>query len=157
MHSKFSSTSELATASNSTVTEKETPKYVEVFYDGDCPLCTKEIKMLRRFDRRERILFTDIATPDFRAEAYGKTQDDFMAEIHGRDKNGEWIIGVEVFRQLYTAIGLGPLVWTTRLPLIRHLLDWMYRGFAKNRLRFTGRCSAESETCELEQASSGSH
>ena len=35
----------------------------EVFYDGECPLCMREIRMLRRMDRRGRIRFTDIAAP----------------------------------------------------------------------------------------------
>ena len=34
---------------------------VEVFYDGECPLCLREIKMLRWMDRREQIRFTNIA------------------------------------------------------------------------------------------------
>ena len=34
------------------------PVDVEVFYDGDCPLCTREIRLLRRLDRRGRIRFT---------------------------------------------------------------------------------------------------
>ena len=28
----------------------------EVFYDGECPLCVREIRMLRRLDRRGRIV-----------------------------------------------------------------------------------------------------
>jgi predicted DCC family thiol-disulfide oxidoreductase YuxK len=40
-------------------------KTVEVFYDGDCPLCVREIRMLRRKDRAAKIVFTDIAAPTF--------------------------------------------------------------------------------------------
>ncbi|MCA9152358.1 MAG: DUF393 domain-containing protein, partial [Planctomycetales bacterium] len=36
---------------------------VEVFYDGDCPLCKREIGFLQRRDRQGRIRFTDIANP----------------------------------------------------------------------------------------------
>ena len=89
---------------------------VEVFYDGECPLCLREIKLLRFFDRKNRIQFTDIAAPDFNAAVYEKTPAQFMDEIHGRLPDGQWIIGVEVFRQLYAAVGLGLLVWPTRLP-----------------------------------------
>lgn len=114
---------------------------VEVFYDGDCPLCLREIKLIRWLDRRHRIRFTDIATDDFSAADYEMTQQQFMDEIRGRLADGSWIDGVEVFRQLYGAVGFGPIVWLTRLPLISHGLDWGYRVFAKNRLRLTGRCS----------------
>ena len=120
---------------------------VEVFYDGDCPLCLREIKLLRWLDRKGRIRFTDIASSDFSAAEYGKTPDEFMEEIHGRLPDGRWIVGVEVFRQLYAAVGLGMLVWPTRLPIISPTLDFGYRVFAKHRLRLTGRCT--SDTCEI--------
>ncbi|MFK8111589.1 MAG: thiol-disulfide oxidoreductase DCC family protein [Rubripirellula sp.] len=125
---------------------------VEVFFDGECPLCVREIKLLRWLDRKQRIRFTDIAAADFQATEFSKTPADFMDEIHGRlpDQNGnpgQWILGVEVFRQLYAAVGLGWLVLPTRLPLISHGLDFGYRVFAKNRLRLTGRCT--TETCDV--------
>ena len=128
---------------------------VEVFYDGECPLCVREIKLLRWLDRRHRIRFTDIAAAGFQATEFGKTPVDFMDEIHGRlpDESGdpgEWIMGVEVFRQLYAAVGFGWLVWPTRLPLVAQALDFGYRIFAKNRLRLTGRCT--TETCDVREA-----
>jgi predicted DCC family thiol-disulfide oxidoreductase YuxK len=57
--------------------------HVEVFFDGDCPLCLREIKLLRWLDRKGRIRFTDIAAPDFQATDFGKTPADFMDdEMH---------------------------------------------------------------------------
>lgn len=119
---------------------------VEVFYDGDCPLCMREINMLRRKDKRGKIAFTDIANADFDVQQYDKTIEQLMSEIHARVPGGEWITGVEVFRKLYSAIGFSPLVWPTRLPVVRQTLDVAYKLFAKNRLRLTGRCDAEG--CE---------
>ena len=115
---------------------------VEVFYDGECPLCLREIKMLRWMDRREQIRFTNIADSSFSTADYGKTMQEFMDEIQGRLPDGTWILGVEVFRRLYAAVGLGAIVALTRLPGVSHSLDLGYRIFAKNRLRLTGRCNA---------------
>ncbi len=114
---------------------------VEVFYDGDCPLCSKEIAFLRRRDRRERIRFTDIAEPSF-DPPQGLTLDRLMAEIHGRLRDGEIIRGVEVFRRLYSAIGWTWLVAPTRLPGVSQALDLAYKMFAARRLKLTGRCDA---------------
>jgi predicted DCC family thiol-disulfide oxidoreductase YuxK len=120
---------------------------VEVFYDGDCPLCMREIRLLRRLDaRRGRIRFTDIAAPDFEPEALGIDWGTFMAKIHARLPDGSWLTGVEVFRRLYAAVGLGPLVWLTRAPGVSQLLELAYAKFAANRLKWTGRCDGE---CEL--------
>ena len=120
---------------------------VEVFYDGDCPLCVREIKLLRWMDRHQRIRFTDIASPTFDPQACSKMLPEFMDEIQGRLPDGRWIVGVEVFRRLYAAVGFGPVVWVTRAPGVTQLLDLGYRWFARNRLRLTGRCT--SETCEV--------
>ncbi len=116
-------------------------KVVEVFYDAECPLCMREIRMLMRKDRDERIQFTNIAAPAFDASVYGTTYDALMTRIRGRVADGTWIEGVEVFRRLYTAIGFRRLVAITRLPGISHLLSLTYVVFAKNRLRLTGRCA----------------
>lgn len=113
---------------------------VEVFFDGECPLCMREIRMLRRLDRRGRIRFTDIAAPDFDAASLGIDMETLMARIHGRLPDGTWLEGVEVFRRLYSAVGLRPVVALTRLPGVRGLLDVAYEKFAKNRLKWTGRC-----------------
>lgn len=124
---------------------------VEVFFDGDCPLCAKEIRLIRWLDKKKRVQFTDIASPSFSPEEYGKTMKALMDEIHGRLPDGTWILGVEVFRQIYSAIGLGLLVWPTRIFGVRHLLNGMYQLFAKHRLRLTGRC--KKGVCDLESDS----
>lgn len=117
---------------------------VEVFYDGDCPLCIREINMLRWLDKKNKILFTNIAASDFDATSTGLTWNDLMDRIHGRLPDGTMIEGVEVFRRLYSAVGFEWIVKTTRWPGISHLLDWAYKVFAKNRLKWTGRCSNDS-------------
>ena len=119
---------------------------IEMFYDGDCPLCMRETRLLQRLDKRGRLRFTNIAASDFTAESFGKTQDELMAEMHGRLPDGSWVTGVEVFRRLYAAVGFRPIVWLTRLPLISHALDLGYVVFAKYRLRLTGRCT---DDCKL--------
>jgi predicted DCC family thiol-disulfide oxidoreductase YuxK len=121
---------------------------VEAFYDGDCPLCVREVRLLQRLDRkRQRIRWTDIAAPDFDARSTGKTFEEFMQQMHGRLPDGTWIEGVEVFRQLYAAVGLGPLVALSRLPGIAWVADRAYEVFARNRLQWTGRC--QDGVCEL--------
>ncbi len=120
---------------------------LEVFFDGGCPLCRREVNLLARWDRRGKIRFTNIDDPAFSATAIGTSQSQLMAEMHGRLPDGTWIKGVEVFRRMYAAVGLGPIVWLSRWPIISQLLDVGYWVFAKNRLRLTGRCTPDS--CKL--------
>ena len=119
---------------------------IEVFYDGGCPVCLREVRVLRRLDRRGRILFTDIDAPGFRAPEGSPGFDDLMARIHARTADGAWIQGVEVFRRLYAAIGFGPLVAVSRWPGVSQLLDRGYAIFARNRTRWFGRCT--TNTCQ---------
>ena len=120
--------------------EQPTSFAVEVFHDGACPLCAREMRWLRRLDRHGRIRFTDIADPSFDPASLGLTFETLMARIHGRLPDGRLIEGVEVFRQLYAAAGLRRLARFSRLPGIAQLLGGGYWLFAKNRLRLTGRC-----------------
>lgn len=119
-------------------------KDVEVFFDGECPLCRREIDWLKRRDRLKRIQFTDLHAPGFKPAALGLTESQLMSRIHGRLPDGTIIRGVEVFRQLYSAIGFRWAAACSRLPLIRQVLDVGYLLFAKNRLRITGRCTESS-------------
>ena len=121
---------------------------ISVLFDGDCPLCVREVRMLRRLDRgRGRIGFEDIAAPGFEASRYGLDSATLMARIHGVLGDGRVIEGMEVFRRAYAAVGLGWLLAPSRWPLLRPLCDAAYRSFARNRLRLTGRagdgCDAE--------------
>jgi predicted DCC family thiol-disulfide oxidoreductase YuxK len=117
---------------------------IEVFYDGGCPVCLREVRVLRRLDRRGRIQFTDIDAAGFQVPLPGPASDELMARIHARTADGAWIEGVEVFRRLYTAVGLGPLVSVSRWPGIAQALDWGYAIFARNRTRWFGRCTTNS-------------
>ena len=122
----------------------------EVFFDGDCPLCLKEINFLRRRDKHQRVRFTDIAPATFDPTPLGLTWEGLMDRIHGRLPDGTIVEGVEVFRRLYGAVGLGWLWAPTRLPGLKQLADWAYRTFAKNRLKWTGRCKKGPDgTCTL--------
>ncbi len=126
------------------------PYVIEVFFDGGCPLCQREISLLKRWDQRQRIRFTDIDAPSFQPADVGLTREALMAQMHGRLPGGTWLTGVEVFRRMYAAVGFGAVVWLSRLPLISQLLDVGYSVFARYRLQLTGRCTAE--TCSATAA-----
>ena len=113
---------------------------IEAYFDGACPLCVREMALLRRLDRSGRVRFVDIAAPGFDAAAVGIPWRDLMDRIHGRLPDGRVVEGVEVFRRIYAALGWSRLVAATRLPGVRQALDVAYRLFARNRLRLTGRC-----------------
>ncbi len=119
---------------------------VELFYDGDCPLCMREVRLMRRLDKAGVLRLTDLHTVGS-DDVEGRSFEALMARMHGRLRDGRWVTGVEVFRQAYAAVGFRRLVAISRLPGVRQLLDLAYHVFAKNRLRLTGRC--DEGRCEV--------
>jgi len=114
---------------------------IEVFHDGKCPLCQREMQLLQRLDRAGAIRFIDISAEGFDPVPLGVSWQALMDRIHARLPDGTVIEGVEVFRRLYEAVGFQRLVALSRLPGIAQLLDAAYHLFAKNRLKLTGRCT----------------
>jgi len=129
------------------------PEAIEVFFDGDCPLCKREIAFLEKRDAQQRIVATDIANPSFDASQFDRSHVEFMATIQGRLPNGQWITGVEVFRQLYAAVGFTRLVRMSRMRPVNWVLNHAYQIFAKHRLRLTGRC--DSSACSIPSSAQG--
>lgn len=119
---------------------------IRVFFDADCPLCSREIEAIRRLDRgRGRVDLVDLSAASFDASAYGLEQAAIEARIHGTLPDGGVVEGVDVFVHIYTALGMGWLVAPARWPGLRTLLDLAYLWFARNRLRLTGRAPAVCE------------
>lgn len=120
-----------------------------LLYDGDCPLCSREVAMLRRRDRaRGALALVDIAAADFDPTRYGRARETLMARIHGVLPDGTVIEGMEVFRRAYAAVGLGWVLAPSRWPLLGRGFDAAYRWFARNRLRLTGREPACGTACD---------
>ncbi len=123
---------------------------INLLYDGDCPLCVREIDFLRQKDQgRGLVKFTNIAADDYSAEANGDV--DYataMGRIHAVWADGTVIQNVEVFRQVYQVLGIGWVYAPTGWPVIGPLVDWAYGLWAHWRLALTGRPSLDTILAE---------
>lgn len=115
------------------------PYPLMVYFDGECPICRREIDLMKILNRSQRLGFIDFSTSEYRPTDQGLSQCDLGRAIHARWSDGTFITGVEVFREMWEAIGFGLLSRLSRRPLINALLVKGYAWFAKNRLRLTGR------------------
>ena len=113
-----------------------------VFFDGACPICDREIALMKRLDRRRQLEFCDFSAQEYDAVSSGFATEDLGAVIHARWADGSVITGVEVFRAMWEAVGLGFLAKLSRLSLVEPLVLNAYAWFARNRLRLTGRSHA---------------
>lgn len=116
-----------------------------VFYDGACPLCSAEIRTLRRWDREQRLALIDISASDFVESAWPVSRAQMNEVLHVRLPDGAWVRGMAATRHIYRAIGRGWMVAFTGWPLISRVCDAAYAWFARRRMRFfpglrTARC-----------------
>ena len=123
-----------------------------LLYDGQCPFCVHEVRLLTRLDRRGRLRFEDIADPTFDPDRHGLDRDEVQRFINGVLPDGTIVRGLEVFRRAYAAVGWGFLLAPTGWPGLRVVADAAYRWFARNRVRL-GRLfgrSCDSGSCSVE-------
>jgi predicted DCC family thiol-disulfide oxidoreductase YuxK len=114
---------------------------IKLLYDGECPLCLREVNFLLQRDAGRGIVkFVNIADLNYRPEDNGGV--DFataMGRIHAVLPDGRVIKNVEVFRRIYEELGMGWLYAITKLPLFGAIADWLYGIWADWRLKLTGR------------------
>jgi predicted DCC family thiol-disulfide oxidoreductase YuxK len=108
-------------------------------YDGKCPVCRREIDLMKKFNRKDHLHFIDFSNSSFPAAEPGLNQCDLGRAIHARKSDGTLITGVEVFKEMWEGVGLGFLIRCSRRPIFNKLSVIAYAWFAKNRLRLTGR------------------
>jgi predicted DCC family thiol-disulfide oxidoreductase YuxK len=126
------------TASHHTTNSNPRPV---VFYDGDCPLCRREIAHYRRLDREARLCWVDAAAETELLARYDLSQQSAMAELHVLDTAGRWQRGVDAFLVIWQHLpGYHWLERVVRGLRLRRPLGFLYRRFAA--WRYRRRCSA---------------
>ena len=101
-----------------------------VYFDGDCPVCSREVAMYRRQPGADAVQWIDVAHCRPAELGSGLTREDAMARLHLRRPDGSLVSGALAFTGLWRvlprwawlgrALGQGPGLW---------LLEAGYRGF----------------------------
>ena len=104
-----------------------------LLYDGNCPVCNLEMDNLWERNHAGLLRFVDITTPGFDPAPYKASIAEMNALIHAQRPDGSLVIGVEVFRLAYSAVGLGSYTRFTGWPVFKPLIDLTYALFARNR------------------------
>lgn len=119
---------------------------IDLLFDSECPICMMEVNFLKKRDIENKIKFTDLQSPDYNPVDHGNVKfSEGMRKLRAVLPDGKVVIGVEVFRQTYEAIGLGWVFELTKLPVLGQIADFVYDVWAENRLRLTGRSELADE------------
>ena len=103
---------------------------VLVWFDGGCPLCRREIALMRRLDRRRAITFLDVTRDD---TACPIDRAALLARFHARE-DGRTLSGAAAFAAMWRAIPwLRPLGLAARNPRVLAALESLYCRFLKLR------------------------
>lgn len=126
---------------------------IKLLYDGQCPLCMREVNFLRKRDAgRGRVEFVDIADDDYTPEANGGIDfETAMGRIHAVLADGTVVRNVEVFRRVYDILGMGWIYAATKLPVIGFIVDKLYELWADWRLPLTRRPSLAIVVADRQQ------
>lgn len=106
---------------------------LKVWYDGACPLCLREIALMRRLDRRGRIEFVDVAAGADPSCPVDRAA--LLARFHA-EEDGVVLSGAAAFAAMWRAIPLlRPLGLAARHPLVLGALEAAYVRFLRLRPR----------------------
>ena len=127
-------------AATETVADRDSNGTLRLLYDGECPLCNREICFLQKRDKQTQVRFIDISSKEF-SPAENNTIDYHaaMSQIHAIDSKGNLLTGLPAFASVYARCRLLIASTLLRLPFLQWFLKPLYTLFARNRLWITGR------------------
>ena len=106
---------------------------VKVWFDGACPLCQREIALMKRLDRDGAINFVDVS--DSADPSCPIDQRELLARFHA-EEDGNVLSGAAAFAAMWRAIpALRTLGLIARNRFVLHVLERLYLLFLKVRPR----------------------
>lgn len=104
-----------------------------VWHDGACPLCRREIALMRRLDWRGAIDFVDIAQASSAACPIDRSE--LLSRFHASE-DGQLLSGAAAFAAMWRTIPLlRPLGLAARSPWVLAGLERLYVVFLRLRPR----------------------
>jgi predicted DCC family thiol-disulfide oxidoreductase YuxK len=105
---------------------------LKIWYDGGCPLCVREIALMRRLDRRGAIHFVDAANAQ---SVCPIDRTELLARFHAFE-DGKLLSGAAAFAAMWRAIPvLRPIGLLAKNQLILWALEKLYLQFLRIRPR----------------------
>jgi len=124
----------------------DAPPLLTLYYDGGCPVCTREIGFYQRRRGAERIRWINLAQSEDRELGPDLSREAAYARLHARRPDGQLVSGARAFAALWQTLpAFRPVGRIAALPGVVHGLEWGYRGF----LRLRRLWRRDAGTCPL--------
>jgi len=114
---------------------------IEVFFDGKCGHCSKEIAYYQNIAPSGIFAWMDIATDASPLAAHQISQADALRHLHVRDAAGDWHIGAAAFLVIWQQLRYWRfLAVLVGLPIIRQIAAMFYNRFSDYRFARLAHC-----------------
>ena len=106
------------------------PWRVTVWYDGDCPICSAEMALMRRIDRSNALEFVDLSLPGGCPTGWAER----LARLHAQSRGGPLVSGAAAFVAMWRVLpGLRFLAFVASFPPCLWALERGYLLFLRVR------------------------
>lgn len=100
-----------------------------LYYDGQCPLCSVEMRHLRRLKTPELTL-KDIHTQE---DLSPELREQYLKVLHLQRSDGSTLTGLDASVYAWRHTPIGPIMAWLRWPIIKTLADFVYAVWARRR------------------------
>jgi predicted DCC family thiol-disulfide oxidoreductase YuxK len=107
-----------------------------LYYDGNCPLCSKEIAVLKHLTS-EHIDFIDIHQTN---DPQLPSKDILLQRLHLRKSNGDWLLGLDATAYAWAHTPYRMLFTLLRTWPFRSIADFAYTYWADQRFKKRYQC-----------------
>lgn len=118
---------------------------MQLFYDGSCVFCKREIGIVRSFDRGKTHKYIDISKAEFDAAAHGLDAARVNKYFSGIREGTAITEGPETVYHAMREIGCEWLVFPLRFHLIRKLVAPVYELYARWRVPISNKLGRSCE------------
>lgn len=120
---------------------------IDVYYDGKCGLCSKEITYYRRIAPNGIFNWLDVANDPTPLAQHNISQSDALRRLHVRDIKGHWHIGADAFIIIWRQLGYWRiLAFLVALPGVKQVARLFYNSFANYRFARLPHCQVAALT-----------
>ena len=124
-----------------------------VIFDGNCQICTRQVRRLPWWDCQQRLSYLSLHDPRVAERYPDLTHEMLMADMYIVDQQGRRHRGAAAVRYLTSRLRrlwwLAPLLY---FPLSLPLWQWLYRQIANRRYRFGRVDECADDACAVDHS-----
>ena len=115
----------------------QTTRSLTVFFDGSCPICSKEINFYKMRAGADELSWVDVSDEEIPIPIQTRSREELMARFHVLSSSGELVSGGAAFAELWASLPAFKIFGKIfKLPILRYLIDVGYDIFLTLRPKF---------------------